>query len=130
MDHQQSTASDASPGLFTGLAGLAKNMFGLLMSRIELAALELSEVRTNLLKLLLIFACGIVAAWFAIACWTVLIVYLAWPAFGWTILLLLAAVFTLLTIGIFMYAQSMLKQDKLSLPATMAELRNDRDALL
>lgn len=130
MDHHQSASSDSSPGLIEGLTGLAKNMFGLLLSRIELAALELSEVRTNLLKLLLIFACGIVAAWFALACWTVLIVWLAWPAFGWTILLLLAAAFTLLTIGVIAYARSMLKQDKLSMHATMAELRNDRDALL
>lgn len=130
MDHSSSAASDPSPGLFTGLAGLAKNIFGLLMSRIELAALELSEVRTNLLKLLLVSACGIVAAWFAIACWTVLIAWLAWPVFGWTILLLLAAVFTLLTLGIFAHVRSMLKQHKLSMPATMAELRSDRDALL
>lgn len=130
MNRQPSTASDTSPGLLTSLSDLAKNMFGLLISRIELAALELAEVRTNLLKLMLIFACGIVAAWFALAYWTVVIVWLAWPVFGWSILLLLAAVFTLLAIGIFVYVQSMLKRDKLSLSATMTELRNDRDALL
>jgi uncharacterized membrane protein YqjE len=79
---------------------------------------------------LLIFAIGIVAGWFAIAYWTVVIVFLSWQTFGWKILLFLAVMFTLLTVGVFLYAQSMLKQGKLSMPATMAELRNDRDALL
>jgi uncharacterized membrane protein YqjE len=128
--HDHDHDADAGPGLMAGLAGVAKNMLGLVMSRIELAALELSEVRTNLLKLLLIFALGMVAAWFALVYWTVLIVYLAWQTFGWKTLLVLATVFTLVTVAIFWYARAMLSQGKLSMPATMAELRNDRDALL
>jgi uncharacterized membrane protein YqjE len=129
-EHQQPQASDAGPGLIAGLAGLAKNLLGLFMSRIELAAVELAEVRTNVLKFLVVFALGVVAAWFAIVYWTVLAVYLGWQTFGWKILLVLAAVFTLLAFGIYLYARHMLGQGKLSMPATMAELRNDRDALL
>jgi uncharacterized membrane protein YqjE len=129
MDRQQASA-DANPGLIAGLAGIAKNMFGLLVSRIELAALELGEIRANLAKLLLISALGIVAVWFAVACWTALIVVLAWETWGWKILLLIAAVFTLLAVGIFVYARSMISRNKLSMPATLAELRGDRDALL
>lgn len=130
MERQQTSSTDQSPGVIAGLAGIAKNMFGLLVSRIELAALELSQVRTNLAKLVLISALGIVAVWFAVAYWTALIVVLAWETWGWKVLLLIAALFTLIAIGIFLYAKSMLSQDKLSLPATLAELRNDRDALL
>jgi uncharacterized membrane protein YqjE len=130
MDDQQSSAPAASPGLVAGLAGIAKNMFGLLVSRIELAALELGEIRANLARLLLISALGVIAVWFAFAYWTALIVVLAWDAWGWKILLLIAAAFTLLAAGVFWYARSLLRQDKLSMPATMAELRNDRDALL
>jgi uncharacterized membrane protein YqjE len=130
MTAQQPQSDNARPGLIAGVAGFARNAYGLLLSRIELAALEVSEVRTNLLKLLAVAALGILVAWFAIAYWTVLIVALAWDAMGWKILLILAAAFTLLAIGIFMYVKSMLKSDKLSMPATMAELRNDRDALL
>lgn len=128
MDHQR--AHGTSPGLIAGLASMAKNMFGLLVSRVELAALELSQVRGHVLQLLLIGALGIVALWFAVAFWTVLIVFLAWDAWGWKILLLIAAVFTVLAVGMFLYVQAMLRQGKLSLPTTMAELRNDRDALL
>jgi uncharacterized membrane protein YqjE len=133
MEHQQTDSTDytdASPGLIAGLAGIAKNMFGLVVSRIELAALEVGEIRGNLLKLVLISTLGIVAVWFAVAYWTALVVVLAWETWGWKILLLIAAVFTLAAVGIFLYAKSLLSQDKLSMPATLAELRKDRDALL
>lgn len=130
MESQQTSAAKAGPGLIVGLIAVAKNVFGLALNRIELAALEFSEVRANFLKLSLVFACAIMAVGFALAYWTVLLVYLSWDALGWKILLILAAAFTLLAIGIFLYARSMLGQGKLSMPATMTELRSDRDALL
>jgi uncharacterized membrane protein YqjE len=130
MDHQQTGSTEQNPGLTAGLAGIAKNMFGLLVNRIELAALELSEIRGNLAKLLLISVLGIVALWFAVASWTALVVLLAWETWGWKILLLIAALFTVAAVAIFLYLKAMLSRDTLSMPATLAELRNDRDALL
>ena len=130
METQQASAAKPGPGLIVGLIAIAKNVFGLTLNRIELAALEFSEVRANFLKLLLVFACGIMAGWFALAYWTALLVYLSWDTLGWKVLLMLAAVFTLLAVGIFLYARSILAQGRLSMPVTMAELRNDRDALL
>jgi uncharacterized membrane protein YqjE len=135
MDQQRAGADGASPdmerpGFIAGLGNLAKNVFALLVSRIELAALELGEVRDNLVKLLFIGALGIVAILFALGCWTALIVVLAWESMGWKILLLVAVVYTLAAIAILMAARAMLRGDKLSMPATLAELRNDRDALL
>lgn len=130
METQQASAAKPGPGLIVGLIAIAKNVFGLALNRIELAALEFSEVRANFLKLLLVFACGIMAVWFALAYWTALLVYLSWDTLGWKVLLILAAVFTLLAVGIFLYARSILAQGRLSMPVTMAELRNDRDALL
>ena len=124
------SAGREKPGLVAGLAGIARNMFGLLVSRIELAALELGEVRDNLARLLFIGALGIVAILFALGCWTALIVVLAWESMGWKILLIVAVVYTLLAIGILRHARSFLAQDKLAMPATMAELRKDRDALM
>lgn len=130
MSDAQPDAPDASPGLIAGAIGIARNGFGLLVSRIELAALELTEVRTHLIKLVLVAALGAVAAWFAIAYWTAMIVVLSWQSLGWKILLILAAIFTMLTGGIFWYARSMLRQGKLSMPDTLAELRSDRDKLM
>ncbi|GAB3542835.1 hypothetical protein GCM10027343_15430 [Noviherbaspirillum agri] len=130
VEPQEAQAEYERPGLIAGLAGVAKNLLGLVMNRIELAALELGEVRDNAAKLLLIGALGVVAVCFALGCWTVLLVVLTWEALGWKILLLVAAFYSVLAIGILLYARSMLTQDKLSLTATMAELRKDRDALL
>ena len=130
MEQQTPRSSDFRPGLVSGAVNLAKNMFGLFMSRIELAALELAEVRANALKVVALIVLGAIVAWFALAYWSALIVYLSWPTLGWKILLILAIIFTAVAVGILLYVQSLLREGKLSMPATMAELRNDHDALL
>jgi uncharacterized membrane protein YqjE len=122
--------ADANPGLIAGIAGLVKNMFGLAASRIELAAFELGEIRGKLARLAMMAALGVIAIWFAVACWTALVVVIAWETWGWKILLLLAILFTLAGIGILAYAKSLLRGDWLSMPHTLAELRKDRDAFL
>jgi len=118
------------PGLMGGISGLAKNLFGLIVSRVELAALELSEVRNHAIELLAIFAGAVLAVWFALAYGTATIVALAWDAMGWKILLVLFLVFMVITVALVLKGMAMLKQGKLALPETMNELRNDRDALL
>jgi uncharacterized membrane protein YqjE len=123
-------AQQGSPGLVAGLGGLARSLFALLVSRIELAALELGEVRDNLARFLLVGALGVIALWFAVACWTAVVVVLAWDAMGWKILALVAAVYSVLAIAILRHVRRMVAGNRLSMPATMAELRSDRDALL
>lgn len=133
MDQRHAGGNGAGPerpGLVAGLADIARNVIGLLASRIELAALELGEVRDNLARLLFVGALGIVAVLFALGSWTALLVVLAWDSMGWKILLVVAIVYTLLAMVILRHARRCLEQDKLSLNATMAELRKDRDALL
>jgi len=135
MDHSQTGADEANPnmeqsGLLLGLGGIAKSLFGLLVSRIELAAFELGEMRDNFARLLVIGALGVIALWFGAVCWTALIVVLAWEAMGWKILLLVAIVYTLLALVALRYTRAMLAQGKVSMSTTMAELRADRDALL
>jgi uncharacterized membrane protein YqjE len=121
---------NSRPGLIAGIADLARNMFGLLASRIELAAVELAEIRTNLLKMAVLFALGTIVAFFAIGYWTALLVYLSWDTLGWKILLILAVLCTVIAAAMLFYIQSLVKHGKLSMPATMQELRNDHDALL
>lgn len=117
------------PGLMGGISGLAKNLFGLVVSRIELVALELSEVRNHVIELVAIFALAALAVWFALVYGTLTIVALAWDALGWKILLIMFAVFLVLTAALVAKGLSMLKQGKLAFPATMQELKNDRDML-
>ena len=118
------------PGLMGGITGLAKNLFGLVVSRVELAALELSEVRNHVIELVVIFAMAALATWFALAYGTATIVALAWEEMGWKILLVMFVVFAVITLILVMKGLSLLKQGKLAFPETMKELRNDRDMLL
>ena len=122
--------ASTATGLLAGLAGVTRNGIGLLLSRLELAALEMSEARNQLLKLAVVFALAMLAIWFAIACSTALLVFLAWPSLGWTILLMLVAFFAAAGAGLLAYASSMVRQGKIGLPATMVELKADRDMLL
>jgi uncharacterized membrane protein YqjE len=118
------------PGLMGGLTGLAKNIFGLLVSRVELAALELSEVRNHVLELMAIFALAVLAVLFALAYGTAMIVALAWDAMGWKILLLMFIAFGLIAAALAAKGLAMLRQGKLAFPETMNELKNDREMLL
>ncbi|MQR00952.1 phage holin family protein [Glaciimonas soli] len=117
-------------GLVSGLIGTAKNLFALLISRAELAALEFSEIGSHIVKLLLVFSLGILALLFALAFWSGLVIVLAWDSLGWKIILILAAFFTFVAIAMGLYVRSILRQGRIGLPATMNELRKDRDALL
>ena len=118
------------PGLMGGLTGLAKNLFGLVVSRVELAAIELSEVRNHLIELVALFAGAVLAVWFAIAYGTATIVALAWESMGWKILLIMFVVFVALTAFLVFRGMALLKQGKLAFPETMKELKNDREMLL
>ena len=119
-----------SPGLMGGITGLAKNLFGLVVSRVELAALELTEVRNHVIELIAIFAGAALATWFALAYGTATIVALAWDEMGWKILLIMFLVFAIITAILVMKGLAMLKAGKLAFPETMKELRNDRDMLM
>jgi uncharacterized membrane protein YqjE len=113
-----------------GITGLAKNLFGLVVSRVELAALELTEVRNHVIELVAIFAMAVLATWFALAYGTATIVALAWDEMGWKILLVMFVVFLIITGALVAKGLAMLKQGKLAFPETMKELRNDRDMLM
>jgi len=119
-----------NPGVISGISSLFKSLFGLAVSRVELAALELSEIRNHVIELLAIFAAAVLAVWFAIAFGAMTVVALAWDSMGWTILLIMFAVFALITAVLVTKGLALLKQNKLAFPATMKELKNDREMLM
>lgn len=126
---QKDDAVVHNPGLISGIKGLMKSLAGLAVSRMELAALELSEVRKHLVELVALFGAAIFAVWFTIAYGTATIVALAWDEMGWKILLIMFVVFLIITGVLVAKGLALIKQDKFSLPATMKELKNDRDML-
>ena len=126
----KSTAAAHGPGLVAGLTGLVKNAFGLAVSRLELAALELSEVRNHLMELVAMFAIAAICAVFALAFGSAIIVALAWEAMGWTILLVMFLLYAGVAVALGMKGMALVKQGKLSFPETRNELKRDRQALL
>jgi uncharacterized membrane protein YqjE len=122
-------ASAQHPNLLSGLSGVGKNVLGLVFNRIELAAFEFSEVRVQLLKLIVIGALALMAAGFAVAYWSALVVLVNWDALGWRILAIVAGFFSVIAIALALAARRLLK-DRLAMPETIGELRKDRDALL
>jgi len=128
MNRQPSKKS--STGLISELLSIAKNIFSIIINRVELAILEFSEISSHLFKFLLICIIAIVAFWFAIGFWSGMLLILAWEALGWKILLILAVFFTVVAIGASFYIRSMLRQSCIILPITTAEIRKDCDSLL
>lgn len=124
------SGTSAATGLLSGLVSVATNGVGLLVSRLELATLELAEVRDHVIQLILPMLLALIAIWFAIAYGTALIVYLSWPGLGWKILGLMAMGFALIAAGLLLHVRRLVRQGKFSLTATMVELKADRDMLL
>jgi uncharacterized membrane protein YqjE len=122
--------SNRPPGLIASLGLVTRNAIALLLNRLELAALELAEVRNHLLQLVLVFALAVLLGGFALIYASITVVYLAWAAIGWVILPIITAVFLVVAIGLILYARALIRSGKLALPATMAELKSDRDMLL
>ncbi|WP_371867717.1 phage holin family protein [Duganella guangzhouensis] len=118
------------PGLIASLGLVTRNAIALLLNRLELAALELAEVRNHLLQLVVVFTLAVLLGGFALIYASITIAYLGWLHIGWVILPIITGVFLLLAIVLILYARSMLRSGKLSLPATMAELKSDRDMLV
>lgn len=118
------------PGLIASLGLVTRNAIALLLNRLELAALELAQVRNHLLQLVVVFALAVLLGGFALIYASVTIVYLAWAAIGWIILPIITVVFLAFAIGLVLYARAMLRSGKLTMPATMAELKSDRDMLV
>lgn len=125
----QTSLSGAQQGLFAGVRTLTANALGLIFARAGLAALELAEARDALIRFLLLSACGLLVAGFALIFWSAVLVYLTWSTLGWTILLLLAIFYTGAAWLFFRSARVILEQGRLGLPATMTELQADHDAL-
>jgi uncharacterized membrane protein YqjE len=135
MEHSEQSEQSGQyeprpPGLIGSLAGVAKNSLRLVLARIELAAVELSEVRDHIVHLSVLFALAVLAAWFAIAFGTATLVFLVWESLGWKILLILAVAFVAIAVALVMTILKMIRSGQLALRATMAELKADRDMLL
>jgi len=61
MEHKHPQSESGNPGLVAGLLGITRNLLALIINRIELAALEFSEIGANLVRFVVMFSLAIVA---------------------------------------------------------------------
>lgn len=120
---------DRHPGWLDAVRMFARNIVALACNRLELAAIELSDLSGNVARFLMLAALMLVLIWFAIASWVVLLAFLAWEVMGWQVILLFGAVFSCLSVAITWYLVRYMRSGKLSMPLTVEALQQDRDAL-
>ena len=122
--------STQQPGLAASARSLLRHAAGLLNARLSLALLELAEARDAFLLVFVLAIVALVSASLSLIAVSALIVVLLWEAMGWRVILVLALLYALLTWLCWRAARRLIDEGRLGLPMTMAELRQDRDALL
>lgn len=119
----------AQPGLTDNARWLVASLIGLVRARSSLAVLELADARDALLQVLFMGAAALLLSGFALACLSALVVALCWEALGWGILLVLFVVYAGVAVMLLQRARAIVASGRIGLPATLEELRKDREAL-
>ena len=119
-----------SEGIASSVRSLIRHVIGLLNARLSLAIIELAEARDAFLTIFVLSVMALVMVCFALIAVSALIVVLLWDAMGWRVILLLAGLYMLFAWLCWRAVRGLIAEGRLGLPLTMAELRQDRDALL
>ena len=117
-------------GLAASAGSLIRHAIRLLQARLSLAVIELAEARDAFLTVLVLILLALLMASFTLIALSALLVVLLWDALGWRVLLMLAVLYALFAWMCWRAVQRLIREGRLGLPLTMAELRQDRDALL
>ncbi len=129
MSEDLSSEDTGRPGAAQSLKSLLQHAAGLLGARLSLALLEIGEARDAFITVLVLAIAALVTASLTLIAVSALIIVLAWDAMGWWVILFLAMVYAGLSWLLWRAARSIILAGRLGLPQTMAELRQDRDAL-
>ncbi len=129
MSEDLSPEDTGRPGAAQSLKSLLQHAAGLLGARLSLALLEIGEARDAFITVLVLAIAALVTASLTLIAVSALVIVLAWDAMGWWVILFLAMVYAGLSWLLWRAARSIILAGRLGLPQTMAELRQDRDAL-
>lgn len=116
-------------GIADSVRALMRNAIGLLNARLSLAVIELAEARDAFLLIFVLAVLALVMAGLTLMAVSALIVVLLWDVLGWRVILLLVLLYAFFTWLCWRTARGLIVEGRLGLPMTMAELRQDRDAL-
>ena len=108
---------------------MLRHAAGLFQVRLSLALIELAEARDALITVFVLAIAAIVAGSLTVIAVSAWIIVLLWESLGGWIILILALVYAMLSVLLGRAALRLIREGRLGLPQTMAELREDRDTL-
>lgn len=128
-DSSLHSSPDSQPRTTDSIRSLLHHAVGLLQARLSLALIELGEARDAFITVFVLAIAALVMASLALIALSALIIILLWESMGAWVIALLAAGYAALGWLLLRSAIQMIRDGRLGLPHTMAELRQDRDAL-
>ncbi len=129
MSQPGDNATADPPRTTSSLRSLLHHAVGLLQARLSLALLELGEARDAFITVFVLAIAALVMGSLALIALSALIIMLLWDAMGAWVIALLAIFYAALGWLLLRSAIHMIRDGRLGLPQTMAELRQDREAL-
>ena len=121
--------SSASTGLLASLRRLGDNLLATVHDRIALVSLELQEEKLRLVRTFIWIAAVVFSAGMALVFISLTIVYLYWEQSRLAVLISLAAVYTLVFIGVVVGFRRHLAKETLPLGTTLREISEDRECI-
>ena len=119
------TSRRDEPSLLDTFSRLAGHLFGMVQSRLELASLELSEARAQLMWMLVASFAAVLLFGGAIAALSAWVAVALWPTLGHAVLGWIALAYGLAGGGVAWWLRARLRNDPPLLADTLAELRSD-----
>ena len=115
-----------SSGLLGSLRGFADGLLGSLHERIQLFAVELQEEKFRLIQILIWVSCLVLLATLALVFASFALVVIFWDTARVTVVVSLAAVYSLGLVGLAVAFRNYLKRQPKPFAATISELQEDR----
>ncbi len=125
-DGNPSAGTASKPGR---IRALIHHAAGLLQARLSLAMIELAEARDAFITVFVLAIAAMVMASLTLIAVSALIIVLLWDSLGAWVILILALVYAGFSWLLWRAAFQLIREGRLGLPQTLAELRQDRDAL-
>ena len=122
--HEEDTAPKAG-----SVRAMLHHAAGLLQARLSLALIELGEARDAFITVVLLAIAALVMTSLALIAVSALVIMLLWDAMGLWIIVVVAVFYAVLGGWLLRSAIRLISEGRVGLPSTMAELRQDRDAL-
>ncbi len=128
------TDADGNPSAGTAsktgrIRALIHHAAGLLQARLSLAMIELAEARDAFITVFVLAIAALVMASLTLIAVSALIIVLLWDSLGAWVIMILALVYAGFSWLLWRAAFQLIREGRLGLPQTLAELRKDRDAL-